>query len=52
VAALALLAGLASTVFGTSAIHQILTAVYFLIFAVCIGATGIMAELRTQMKKS
>jgi len=50
VAVLALLAGLSSTIFGTTAIHQILTGVYFVIFAVAVGGAGVMAEIRHQTK--
>lgn len=44
----ALLSGLGAMVFGTSAIHQILTACYFLIFVVCVAGIGIIRAVRGQ----
>lgn len=39
-------AGLFSLIFGTTAIHQILTACYFLTFAVCVAGIGIVNAVR------
>lgn len=43
-------AGLFSLLFGTSAIHQILTACYFLIFVVCVAGVAIVNAVRGAAK--
>jgi hypothetical protein len=50
VASIALIWGFFAALLGQSAIHEILTAVYFLIFTVAIGATAVMAEIRRQAR--
>jgi hypothetical protein len=45
IGALAFLAGLVAAATGASAVHQILCAVYFLTFTVCVSGLGIMAAV-------
>lgn len=45
-AAVAALLGVQGMVFGSSAVHQILTAVYFLIFTVAIAGIGMISAAR------
>jgi hypothetical protein len=43
VAVLALLCGIFGIIFGTTAVHQILTAIYFVTFTIAVTGIGIMS---------